>query len=94
MANNVETVDGWDVDDVKIFPFKANHFILKVHLTDPHSDREGFYNPRVKDGEVYPDPRGDQFDPFNPNRVNVEPGSSCWDKMVQYIFHKAIFPKG
>jgi hypothetical protein len=90
-TKKLEPVDGdfgWDCDDVTVKPFKQNEYFVKCHLVDPIGNGDGYYTARLVNGELCPDPTGDQPDPFNPKKVYVEPGSSTWDKMVAYIRHK------
>lgn len=92
MAQNkltpIESDFGWDTDDITVVPFKAGTYFVKCHLCNPVGDGDGYYTARLVNGDIVPDPTGDQPDPFNPKKVFVEPGSSTWDKMVSYIRHK------
>lgn len=91
----LQPVDGdygyWEADDVQVRPFNDRITFIKVHLYDPASDAQGYYTARLIKGQIEPDPTGDQPDPFNPNKVYVEPGSDTWDKMLAYIRHKIMF---
>lgn len=92
-AKKLEPVNsdfGWDCDDVTVTQSKPNEYFLKCHLVDPVGDGDGYYTARLVNGELRQDPTGDQPDPINPKKVYVEPGSSTWDKMADYIRHKCI----
>ena len=89
--NTVQFVDDgwWDADDVQ-FNYKGKQGVAKVHLCDDDGN-EGTYLARIRNGEVLPDPNADKFDPAEPERINIDPSSDVFERMVRYMRHKAIF---
>lgn len=82
--------DGWwDADDVQ-FNYKGQHGVVKVHLCDDDGNK-GTYLARIKNGEVFPDPSADVFDPSEPDRINIDPSSDVFERMCRYMHHKALF---
>lgn len=82
--------DGWwDADDVQ-FNYKGQRDVAKVHLEDDDGNK-GTYLARIKNGEVFPDPNADVFDPSEPDRINIDPSSDVFERMCRYMHHKALF---
>lgn len=81
--------DWWTAGDVR-FRYKGKKNVAKVSLYDDKG-HTGTYLVTLKKGEVYPDPKADVFDPEEPERIFIDPGSDTFERMVNYINHKAIF---
>lgn len=82
--------DGWWEADHVEFNYKGDRSVAKVFLSDDDGNK-GTYLAKLKDHSVWPDDHADVYDPSEPERINIDPSSDVFERMANYIHHKAIF---
>ena len=94
MANEKKIVplvdDGWWEAENVVFNYKGDPGVVKVWLYDDDG-HHGTYLARIRNHEVEPDPNASVYDQYEPERVNIDPSSDVFARMVGYLHHKALF---